>query len=135
MARKDVRDQLVSLFTANGSFNAVLGYSPNALGAATTKVLAIYSRRTRHQVESKDLRNDFYTFNLDVLVKRTADATHEDTLDALHEVVRAVVRANIGDANWSHLDLDENSDAFYGDVQGVAYRVERHVLSVKVSAT
>ena len=135
MSRQTVREQLVTLFTNTAAFNSVLGYLPAVLGDAQTKVLAVYSRRSTHRVDSAHLRNDFYVFYLDVLVKRGNDDTHEDTLDSLHETVRSTVRTNIGNTNWSALDLEEASDCFHAEISGVGYRVERLTLTVKVTGS
>jgi hypothetical protein len=131
--RKQVRKQLVTLLDADSTFSLVIGYKPTVLQSVTTKVLAVYTRRTRHGWPSAALNNNFYTFSLDCLVKRD-DETSEDALDDMHEAVRSVMRANVGDSTWSALDLDEESDASFTEISGVPYRLERHTLVVKVTA-
>lgn len=129
--RKTCREALAALFSGQG-FNAVYDYAPNDLAGAT-KILVVYTDATRHDMISKHLNNDFYSFFLDVYIKR-AGAAAEDDLDTLHEVIRATCRANVGTANWDHLTLNQESDAFFAEVAGVPYRVERHTVTVKAQS-
>jgi hypothetical protein len=129
MTRQVVRERLVVLFASKG-FNQVYGHAPLDL-QGFDKVLAIYSDRTRHDFISANLQNAFYALTLDVYVKRESGETAEDNLDILHEVVRDVIRDNIGDPNWSDIHLLEDSDAYFAEVSGVPYRVERHTAIVK----
>jgi hypothetical protein len=130
--RQAVREQLASLFTTRAVFNAVHAYAPLDL-QGFTKVLMVYSSSTRHEQFSQHLANNFYTFVLDVMVKRASGENTEDVLDALHEEIRDFVRDNQGDATWDYLELNEVSDAYFAEVSGVPYRGERHPLTVKVS--
>ncbi len=130
MSRQDVREELVTIFTAEGSFNQVLGYAPVDT-AGMDKILSIFTDKTHHKQESLHLEHNFYSFSLDVLVKRSGGETVEDTLDALHEAIRSTVRANQGNANWEYLSLEDPSDAYFAEVSGVAYRVEKHILFIK----
>lgn len=130
MSRQTARERLVTLFTAEGSFNQVLGYAPVET-QGMDKILSIYADATHHQQESADLELNFYDFILDVLIKRSGGETVEDTLDALHEAIRSTIKANQGDSNWSYLSLREPSDAYFAEISGVSYRVERHKLAVK----
>lgn len=128
--RKAVREELTTLFTASNQFNQVFGYAPVDLNSKT-KVLCIYSSDTRHDMISKTLNNNFYTFYLDVYVKRLNGEDVEDILDSLHETVRSVIRSNISNTNWDNLDLNDESECFFAEIQGVPYRMERHILIVK----
>jgi len=130
--RQAVREKLASLLTTRAQFNAVYAYAPLDL-QGFTKVLMIYSASTRHEQFSAQWANNFYTFVLDVMVKRSGGENAEDTLDALHEEIRDFVRDNQGDATWDYLELNEVSDAYFAEVSGAAYRGERHPLTVKVS--
>jgi hypothetical protein len=130
MTRQLVREALVTLFTADGSFNQVLGYAPVDT-QGMDKILSIYSDNTSHKVESANLGHSFYGFSLDVLIKRSGGETVEDTLDALHEVVRNVIKTNQGNANWEYGSLEESSEAYFAEISGVAYRVEKHPLLIK----
>lgn len=133
--RKQVREQLVSLFTADGSFTGgVMGYAPVDL-LGKTRVLLIYIDNTRFDMISKHMNNNFHVYNLDVYVKRESEVNTEDVLDDLREVVRSVVRTNVTDANWNELNLNDVSNAYFAEVSGVPYRVESHSLIVKVSQT
>lgn len=131
--RKECRERLAALFTANGSFTAVFDYAPTTFNGAS-KVLTIYSDSTRHDMLTAHLNNNFYIFFLDVFVKR-AGATTEDDLDTLHEAVRSVVRTNVADSNWNELFLDEDSECSFVEVAGVPYRMESHRLRIKVAQT
>jgi hypothetical protein len=130
--RKQVRERLVTLFDADSTFTSVFGYAPLDLKGAT-KVLCIYSDKSRHEMLSKHLNNNFYQFFLETYIKRVGAENSEDDLDNLHEAIRAVVRANVGDETWNELILEEESEAFFAQVAGVPYRVERHPLLVKVT--
>lgn len=129
--RKQCREALVTAFAGQG-FTSVLGYAPVDLQGAS-KVLCIYSDRTRHDMISAHLNNDFYTFFLEVYVKR-AGVTAEDDLDTRHDAIRSVCRANVSNAQWDHLDLNQESEAFFAEVAGAPYRVERHTVTVKAQS-
>lgn len=130
MSRQTVREQLVTLFTAEGSFNQVLGYAPVET-QGMDKILAIYAAGAYHQQESQDLELNFYSYILDVYVKRSGGEAAEDTFDALHEAIRSTIKANQSDANWAYLSLRDPSDAYFAEISGVSYRVESHKLTVK----
>lgn len=130
MTRQVVREALVAIFVAEGSFNQVWGYAPVDT-QGMDNILSIYSDSTHHKLESALLSHNFYVFSLDVIVRRASGETTEDTLDALHEVVRSTVMANQGNANWEYLSLEEPSNAYFAEISGVAHRVERHQLSIK----
>lgn len=130
MTRQTVREALVAIFIAEGSFNQVLGYAPVDT-QGFDKILSIYTNRTHHIQESQALEHNFYVFFLDVILKREGGEDVEDTLDALHEVIRSTIKANQVNANWDRLDLEEESDAVFAEISGVAYRVETHPLLVK----
>jgi hypothetical protein len=135
--RKECRERLGVIFTANGSFTAVYDYAPVGFEGAS-KVLIIYSDAARHEMISRDFNNNFYKFFLETYVAREG-ATAEDDLDTLHEVVRSVCRTHLTDsANpvapaWNELNLEDESECFFSEVSGVPYRVERHSLLIKVS--
>lgn len=132
--RKQCRKRLVTLFDANSTFNQVIGYAPNDLNGAT-KVLCVYTDNSREDMISEDMNNDFHTFLVDSYVARENGEDSEDDLDDMHDAVRAVVRANVSDSqgNWSHLNLNSESDAGFAEISGLPYRVEHHVLIVKVT--
>lgn len=134
MTRKTVRERLVSLFTTNGSFTQVNGYVPIDL-KGTSKVLNIYAGGSKPDFISGSMTNEFHVFNLDVLVRRGGtNDTSEDDLDTLQAAVESVIKANIGDSNWSHMEFDGQSECFHAEISGTKYRGERHRLKVKVTS-
>ena len=133
MTRQVVREALVAIFVAEGTFNVVLGYAPVDT-QGMDKILSIYSDSTHHKKETQYLEHNFYTFSLDVIVRRASGETTEDTLDALHEVIRSTISDNQGNVNWEWLSLEEPSDAYFAEISGVAHRVEKHRLAIKENA-
>ena len=128
--RQIVRERLVELYTATGSFSVVCGYLPMDLLGATS-ALAIYNKKTGWKIENKATKHDFYSYWLDVLVKRENEVATEDTLDSLHEVVRAVMAANIDDV-WDTIETVDASEPLFTKISDVPYRVEQFTLTVKV---
>lgn len=132
--RKECREALAVLFTADGSFTAVYDYLPTDLLGAS-KVICVYIKSTRYSMLSRDLNDNLHRFYLDVLIRRNA-GTSEDDLDTLREAVKSVIRANVANVpTWHELNLEQDSDAFFAEIAGEAYRVEQHTLLVKVSET
>jgi hypothetical protein len=131
--RKQVRKELVSVFTTGGAFGAVYGYLNQEFGEATTKILCVYSKATHHDNFTMDAHHDLYGFYLDVQVKFTNTEADEDTLDDLHESIRATVKANQGNSTWSYLELETDSNPFYAEISGQKYRIEQHILWVTVT--
>jgi hypothetical protein len=130
--RKQVREELVSIFTTAGAFNAVFGFLNQEFGEAVTKILCVYSKATHHDNFTHDAHHDLYGFYLDVQVRFTNTAADEDALDGLHESIRATVKTNQGNANWAYLDLETDSSPFYAEISGQKYRIEQHILWVTV---
>jgi hypothetical protein len=131
--RKAAREALAALFVTNGSFTTVNDFAPIDL-KGTTKVLNIYARASRMDRMSRDVRNNFHVFNLDVFVKRTGTGADEDDLDTLHEAIVTVCVANPTNANWSHLELSEQSECLFAEVAGIPYRLERHRVTIKITS-
>jgi len=129
MTRKTVRERLVTLFTNQG-FTQVNAFVPTEV-QGTDKVLNIYSSASSQDRMSGDMRNDFYVFNLDVLIKRTNSVTCEDSLDNLREVVNTVIANNVSDSTWNHIELLNESECLFAEISGVHYRMERFKLNVK----
>ena len=127
--RKTIREALAAIFVTADDFNVVYAYAPVDL-QGMDQVLAIYSDTTFHSRESYASEHNFYTFILDVYVKRATAETTEDTLDTLHEAIRDTIYDNQGNANWHRLIL-EPSDAYFAEISGVSYRVESHKLEIK----
>ncbi len=132
MSRKTVREALVTLLDADSAFNEVLGYLPTDL-FGKSKVLAVYAATSRYDLISRNIANDFYTFNIDSIVRRDNTAASEGDLDAMRAALIAVLSANIQTANWSHLDLTEDSDCFFAEISGVPHRIEQHKVKIKVT--
>lgn len=131
--RRQVRERLATLMAESSAFGEVFGYAPLDL-RGKDRILCIYSDRTRHEMLSKHLNNSFYHFFLETYALRRIDeAGAEDALDEMHEAIRAVIRANVGDATWNELNLEEESDALFARVAQEPYRVERFTLLVKVT--
>lgn len=131
--RKQAREALATVFAGQG-FTTVYSYAPlDLLGAS--KVLVIYAESSGHERLGASFQNDFHKFFLDVYIKRASGVNSEDDLDTMHEVIRAVVKANIVNSAWNEILLEEESDAGFAEVAGVAYRYERHPLLLKVSGT
>lgn len=129
--RKQVRERLVTLYDAESVFSQVYGYAPMDL-QGMHPVLCIYNDNTNYDFITADLRNFFYTYVLDVYAKRINNVNTEDQLDTLQETIRDVIKDNIGDATWDHIELGSSSDAYFAEISGVAYRIERFTLQVKV---
>ena len=129
--RKVCRETLAALFSASDFTGGVYEYLPTNLSGAT-KALAVYSDNTRHETISGLFGNNFYRFNIDVLVIR-AGVTSEDDLDTLHEVVRSTCRSAVGNVAWNEITIEEDSDCFFAEISGIPYRVEQHKVLVKVN--
>jgi hypothetical protein len=130
--RATARAALAALFVTAGGFTTVNAFAPLDL-KGTTKVLNIYTRASSLEVRSAHLKKDFHIFYLDTFVKRRGTVADEDDLDALHEIITTVCKANPTNANWEHLELDEESQGLFSEVAGIQYRMERHRVKVKLS--
>lgn len=100
-SREAVRDELVALFVADGSWEAVYGYYPgHSVVSGTTPVLTIISAGTAQSMGGVFTNKASYRFILssfvmgaDKAISRTAD-TVEDQVDTLDLKVRQVIRDN-----------------------------------------
>lgn len=129
--RKECREALAGLFSTSNFTGGVYDYLPSNLNGAT-KALAVYNEDSRHELISAGFANNFYRFNVDVLVKR-AGAPSEDDLDDLHEVVRTTIRSAVGNAAWNEITIEEDSECLFAEISGAPYRVEQHKVLIKVS--
>lgn len=129
--RKAARQRLAAIFASQG-FNVVYSYAPTDLAGAT-KALCIYTDSSNREQLSKHMINDFHDIVLDVYVKRESGINTEDTLDDLHAAVLVVIQANVDDSAWNELTLEDKSDCMFAEVAGLPYRVERHIVHVKIS--
>lgn len=133
--RRQVRERLATLMAESSAFQEVLAYAPLDL-RGKDRVLCIYTDNSRHEMLSAHMNNAFYRLTLETFALRRIDeAEAENAMDEMHEAIRAVVRANVGDLTWNELDLEEASDALFAQVATEPYRVEQHSLLVKVSIT
>lgn len=131
--RKQVRERLATLMAESGAFEMVYDHAPLDL-RGKDRVLCIYTDSTRHEMLSADINNAFYRFFLETFALRRVDEVGaEDALDEMHEAIRATIRAGVGDTAWNELSLEEDSDALFAQMAKEPYRVERHVLLVKVT--
>lgn len=131
--RRQCRAALGTAFVNQG-FSQVFTFAPLDLKGAT-RVLIIHAGPTRHEVLGAGFANNFYKFFLDVYVLRRGDINTEDELDDMHEVIRSVARANVGNAAWNEITLEEESDPRFARVGGAElYRFERHTVWIKVSS-
>jgi len=100
-SRELVRDDLVSLFAADGSWQDVWGYFPGVDDVAgLSPVLIVRSRGTAQDFAGANTNPVQYRFSVtsmvvaDEAVQSSADA--EDQLDTLDMKVRQVIRDNAG---------------------------------------
>jgi hypothetical protein len=132
--RQQVRKRLATLMAESGAFKAVHDHAPLDL-RGQDRVLNIFSDRTRHEMLSAHLNNAFYHFFLETCALRRIDESGaEDALDEMHEAIRTVIRANVGDSTWNELNLEDDSDAYFARIAQEPYRIERHLLTVKVTS-
>lgn len=131
--RKEVRERLATLMAASDEFSEVFDHAPLDL-RGKDRVLCIYGDSTRHEMISAHMGNAFYRFFLETFALRRVDeAGAEDAIDEMHEAIRAVIRAGVGDATWDELSLEEESELLFAQVATEPYRIERHQVLVKVT--
>lgn len=136
-SRKLVRDELVALFVATGSWSEVFGYNAgvNAFGAQTP-ILTITSTGTALATETADSNPTSYGFLITnyVLSYRVSDGWEAtdamDTLDALDLVIRQTIFNNIGGGtNYNYLQIDPSSSTVgEGIREGLVYMVEERTI-------
>lgn len=137
-SREVVRDELVALFVANGSWQAVYGYFPGAkVISGLSPVLIIRSKGTQQQMSGVWDNQATYRFVLTswVAAGSETDATitsaiAEDELDTLDKVVRQVIRTNAGSlANADSIrfatEFSEVSDVL---IANIPYIMESHTV-------
>lgn len=102
-SRELIRDELVALFVANGSWQNVYGYRPPITEfKGKTPLLTIRSGGTEQDMAGLDLNPTSHSFLISsyVLAYSAADswtsAMAEDKLDELGQLVRQVIRNNTG---------------------------------------
>jgi len=139
-SRELVRDQLVSLFTANNSWQEVYGYMPSVeelLGK--TPFLIIRSKGTSQEMSGVETNKASYRFILSSWVlaggKNDASVTSsaaEDDLDTLDKVLRQVIRDNTGTITYGNIIRFESGYSEVSDVivQGLSYITESRFILV-----
>jgi hypothetical protein len=127
-SREAVRDALVTLFTADNSWQQVYGYFPGVDEiAGKSPLLIIRSRGTAQEFAGQDTNPVQYRFSVTSMTiadeSATTSANAEDSLDTLDQKVRQVIRDNA--AGGSAADLLEFEAGFsqVSDiiVNGLAY--------------
>jgi hypothetical protein len=100
-SREAVRDELVSLFAAEGSWQAVYGYFPSVSEmSGKTPILIIRSAGTQQVMEGQDTNPATYRFLATTFVLAYSEdgswtsANAEDKLDELDQAFRQVIRDN-----------------------------------------
>lgn len=133
--RELVRDELVTLFTANGSWQAVYGYAPSVDEiAGQSPILVIRSRGTQTTMAGVLTNPTQYRFSLTnmVIADKVAQtsASAEDQLDTLDRVMRQVIRDNAGGGTYADNFLFEGGFSEVQDmiIGGQAYIVERRFI-------
>lgn len=141
-SRELVRDELQTLFNANGSWQAVYNYTPGySVIAGLSPVLTIVSAGTSQQFANLHTNPTSYRFEIVnyVVSSSESDATvtttaAEDKLDALDKTIRQVVRDNTNLTNANNLRFDENySTVERGAIGNKPYIRETYILYADLS--
>lgn len=132
MSRKTVRQQIATQLADVSEADFVYAYLPQDL-EGKTNVVCVYNDTAESDTMSRNIANDFYNYNIDLLTLRKADGSHEDDLDDLYAGVIAELKTILSNAAyWSLLTIN-GSEAFHATVSGKAYRVEQIKIKVKVT--
>lgn len=134
-SRELVRDELVSLFTANNSWQAVYGYIPAVnVFEGMTPILVIRSRGSLQNFANLETNPASYQFGIVSYVRaysagEISSAQAEDKLDDLDKVVRQVIRDNAGSMTTAiNLRFDGASEVRDIDIGSVPYMAEARIL-------
>lgn len=140
--REAVRDELVSLFQTNGSWQVVYGHFPSvAETEGKTPILVIRSRGTSQVFAGEHTNPAQYRFLISSFVLAYSEddswtsANAEDKLDELDKVVRQVIRDNAGGGTYADNFLFEEGFSDVSDIviEGLPYIVETRVLVATLS--
>lgn len=139
-SRKLVRDELVALFTANNSWQAVYGYVPAIkVFAGMTPLLIIRSRGTVQDFAALETNPAEYRFGIASFCRaysagEITPAQAEDTLDTLDTVVRQVIRNSAGSMTTAdNLRFDGESEVRDVTIEGLPYMVETRFVIAKLA--
>ncbi len=136
-SREAVRDELVALFTANASWQAVYGYFPGAkVLAGLSPVLIIRSRGTQQEMAGVWDNKTSYRFILTSWVAAGSEtdssitsAIAEDELDNLDKVLRQVIRNASVLVNMDSLEFaSEFSEVSDVLIANIPYIMETHTI-------
>ena len=137
-SREAVRDELVTLFTNNGSWQEVYGYAPDLNEViGKTPILIIRSEGTSQRMEGDETNPASYQFAITTWVLAYSEdgnwtsANAEDKIDELDKVVRQVIRNNAGGGSNADQYRFDPAQSEVGDVilhGGVPYMVESRLI-------
>ncbi len=144
ITRETARDSLVTLFTANDSWEKVFGNFPSADEAKQRGVfLVVSSGGSDWGADGLETNPTDYTYNIlsFVLVNDEetggswTEALCEDKLDVLDLAVRQVVRDNMGGGAGYFLSVEGGpSQTGYWIIGGVEYRSEQRTVTAKYTS-
>ena len=139
-SRELVRDELVSLFTANNSWQAVYGYVPAIkVFAGMTPILIIRSRGTLQNFSNQDTNPTEYRFGIASFLRafstgEITSAQAEDTLDTLDTAIRQVIRNSAGSMTYAdNLRFAAESEVRDVSIEGLPYMVEAYTVIAKLA--
>jgi len=137
-SREAVRDELVTLFTNNGSWQEVYGYAPDLNEIiGKTPVLMVRSRGTAQDMAGDETNPASYQFAITTWVLAYSEdgnwtsANAEDKIDELDKVVRQVIRNNAGGGSNADQYRFDPAQSEVRDVilqGGVPYMVESRLI-------
>lgn len=139
-SRELVRDELTTLFTANGSWQAVYGYVPAVkVFAGMTPLLIIRSRGSIQNFASEETNPTEYSFGIASFLRaysvgEITSAQAEDTLDTLDAAIRQIIRNNAGSMTYANsLRFDGGSEVKDVAIEGLPYMVETYIVVAKLA--
>lgn len=141
ITRETARDNLVTLFVANNSWEKVFGYFPSADEAKQRGVfLVVSSGGSDWGAFGQDTNPTDYSFSVISFVLVSDEETDgnwtealcEDKLDGLDVAMRQIVRDNMaGDGSFFLSVSDGASQTGYWTIGGVEYRSEQRIVTAK----
>jgi len=139
-SREAVRDELVALFVADGSWEAVYGYYPgHSVISGKTPVLTILSAGTQQQMTGQHTNPSSYRFIISSFMLQSdgaswTPANAEDSLDTLDMKVRQIVRDNAGLTNGDIIRFGNGySQVDYRILESLPYQIESRDIFVDLN--
>lgn len=138
-SRELVRDEIVALFVANGSWQDVYGYMPGyTVISGNSPVLTVLSAGTSQRFAGVFTNPVTYRFEITnyIVSSSESDATvlsadASDQLDTLDRTIRQVIRDNVQLTNGDNVRFDENfSNVERGAIGNVPYVRESYTILV-----